>query len=77
MVFLYVKLHTWNYNETNIHKYKLMKQTVLKNAPRFSLMIIIVLFGLFSGSNVNATQLKAGVAKVNITNTESVELIHD
>ena len=36
------------------------------------ILTIIMIIGLFSNTAVNASQLKAGVAKVNITNTESI-----
>ena len=57
----------------------IMKYTTLGTASRlaFIIMIILAIELLLPIGTANAAQLKAGVAKVNITNTKSAGLIND
>ena len=55
-----------------------IKHKAFYNRFLFILFLMVLVVGAFLPiSKANAAQLKAGVAKVNITNTESAGLIHD
>ena len=55
-----------------------MKYTTLGAASRLAfILLIIMVIGLFLNDTADGAELKAGVAKVNITNTKSAGLVND